>query len=162
MTNVTWFPVLQNNNNLQPMSWNYTHTIQLTTQINPNHNYTALARDFFEKYGTESAFNIANTEIFYASDTCVSLHLHQFGNNTLFELPGFTNFKNKLNELGVYNIKYMNLVPTAQPVGKNSVLLNIIGQCEIRNKIYVIDSTVVIKIDNNSIKITNQIFNLFL
>ena len=162
MSNLTWFPATSTNNNFQPMAWNYTHTIQLTAQVNSNHNYTAIAKEFFEKYGTDSACGIMHTEPYYATDACISLHMHQYGVNHLYEVMGYAAFKNKTTELNIHSIKYMNLIPTAQPVGKNSVMISVFGQSEILGKIYTIESTLIIKIEKNTAKITNQILNIFL
>ena len=161
MSNVTWIPIVHSNNNsLQPMSWNY--TIQISTQINPNNNYGQIAKDFFEKYGIDSALSIANIENYYTNESLISLYMHEHGQNFLYEMVGHTNLKNKLSELGIWAIRYFNLMPTIQPVGKNSIMLSFYGHIEISGKIYNVESTIIMKISGSTIKITNQILNILL
>lgn len=151
-----------NNNNLQPMNWNYTQTVQITTQINPNNNYQQMAKEFLEKYANDCTMGIQYIENYYSSDTLISLHMHQYGQNYLYELIGHNNFKNRLYEIGIHAIKYNNIVPIAQPLGKKKVIITFYGFGEISGKNYNIESTIIFKLVPGFPKITNHCLNIFL
>ena len=118
-----WYPIISNNNNLQPMNWNYTQSVQISAQINPNNNYQQMAREFLERYAADSTMGVQYLSDYYATDALISLHMHQLGQNYLYEVVGHNNLKNKLFEHNIYAIKYNNITPTAQPLGKKKYWL---------------------------------------
>jgi hypothetical protein len=64
-------------------------------------------------------------------------------------------------ELNIHYIKYNNIVSTAQPIGKKSVLITIHGCAEINCMSYSALITLVIRMDEDTFKIINQIFEIF-
>lgn len=155
------------NNPLVPssISWNFPQPmqVQITTQLNSNANYQAIAKDFVEKYLTANLFGISNLSFYYNDNTCISIHIHQSSNHTLYEIVGHNNYKNKLAELSINTIRYYNLICTAQPVGKKSILITTNGKAEINNRHYNIMTTFIIQLGNDQFsKITNQILEIFL
>lgn len=145
-----------------PIHWNFTHTVQVTSQPNPNANYREISKEFLEKYITSNMLGVTCMGHFYDTDCLISLHIHQYGINYLYELVGYENFKNKLIELGITLIKYHTIVATPQPVGKKSVIVTFYGLAEVNGKNYQIESSVILQIEQNVIKITNHTLNIFL
>jgi hypothetical protein len=159
MSNPVWCP-----SSPSTVNWNFPKPmqIQVTTQINANNDYRTIAKDFIEKFASANTTGVGNIGYYYNADSLISLHIHQGPNNFLFEITGYNNLKIKFAEMGIHFIKYDNIVQTAQPLGKNNVLLTIFGRAEINGKIYNIMSTFIIKIILGTNKITNQIFNIFM
>lgn len=141
--------------NTQPMNWNY-------TQINANHLYKDLAKDFLEKYAASNTIGISCTSHYYNSDTLISLHIHQNGTNYLYELVGHTNFVNAITTIGIPMLKYHTIVHTSQPVGKKCVMVTFYGYAEISGRNFQVESTIIFKMVSGSPRIINQVINIFL
>lgn len=150
--------------NPMSISWNFPQPmqVQVTTQLNANHNYQAIAKDFIEKYATANTLGVACLGHYYFNDAKISLHVHHSSSNQLHEMLGHSNFRNKLAEMGIYIIKYHTLTLTAQPLGKSKVLVNTFGKAEINNINYNIISNFVLKTTEIVPKIVSQTFEVFI
>ena len=134
--------------------------VQITTQLNANHNYQSIAKDFIEKFLTANSLGIGYTGHYYDNNTLFSIHVLQSSSGYLHEMIGFMNYRTKLTEMGIHTVKYNNILNTSQPIGKNSLLITMHGKAEINNSIYNISMTFVIKIISGTPTIISQIFNI--
>lgn len=140
---------------ITPMNWQ-SHPQKLILNI----NYQQIAKEFFEKYAHNSSINLFFNQIYYNNESVITLNIHQNGMNS-FEFRGYDSFRAKMFELSILIIKYNNITMISQPLGKNSVLINLYGSAEINNKIYPILIVFTIKLINGSLIILNHIFNIF-
>jgi hypothetical protein len=129
---------------------------------NPNHDYKCLTKEFVEKYVNANLLGIGCIGYYYNNNAMCSIHLHQGSVNELHEMVGHTNFMHKLKEIGVSTIKYHDIVPTSQPVGKNSILITFFGQAEINGRNHNLISTFIVRMVADAPRIVNQTLNIFL
>jgi hypothetical protein len=141
----------------QPMQ-----TVQMQQAPNKTDNstYTVTAKNFFDQYSLMLALGINCTNNFYGTPSLCSLHIHQGENHQLYELNGYENFRNKLNELGITTIKLVNSHTTPQPLGKKTVLLSVLGQADINQRRYNISMVFTLRSINGTMKILNQILEI--
>jgi hypothetical protein len=153
-----WYP------SLQAINMNSMQIIPSTSNTDSsNHNYQQIAKDFLEKYVTATNnLGISCTAYYYTTDARFSIHLHQGVINQLYEIVGHNNFRAKLSELGILLMKYNGLIPTIQPLGKNSILITFYGQAEINGKMYNIETVFVARLVSESPRIVNHIVNIFM
>ena len=151
---------------LQPnpttINYNWLQPMQITVDQNANSNYPTIAKDFLEKYALASNYGISYTGHFYNSTSFVTIYVHQGQLNHLHETVGYTNYINKLVELGINLIKYQTITHSAQPIGKNNVLVTFYGQAEINGRNYQIKSVFVIRIISGSYRIINHVLDVFI
>lgn len=171
----SWFSTLQNisenlNRVLHEQSEHNSQTspfsLAQAMQMSPiplNTNYKDIAQDFIMNYSISNNFGFICVANYYNSDAMCSIHIHKgINEHILHETNGHSNFKNKLAELGITTLKYSNITFTPQPLGKNSILINYFGNVEINTKIYVFDSTIVLKLDLSPPRITNHVLQIFM
>ncbi|XWV26051.1 putative orfan [Tupanvirus soda lake] len=146
------------------VTWNFPQPmqVQITTPLNPNHDYQVVAKDFLEKYVTAISIGVVTIGHFYDANTSISLHIHRGNENHLFEIVGHNNFRNKLVEFGIQTIKYSNVVYTTQPVGKNSILITMHGRADINGVTYTTINTFIIRITSGLPRIINQVLEIFM
>lgn len=145
-----------------PFNWSFNALSQNSNNIDINQKYREIAKEFIDKYVNLNLPGIASIEQCYDSDSLISFHIHQGNNNHLFELVGYTAFKNKLAEKNITLIKYHNLTYTSQPVGKNCVMITMYCKANINNINYNASSTFIIRITGTIGKIINQVLEIFI
>lgn len=148
------------NNSIPFANWTWPTPMQITV-TNPNFSYQTLARDFIEKYANQVAHGLTHVNSFYDNNAQCSIHLHQNNLHHLHEVIGHANWTKKLNELGIYSIKYHSLMQTPQPLGKKSILVNFHGQAEINGKNYNVTTSFIVKLFCGLPRITNHTFDIF-
>ena len=125
-----------------------------STEITTNTNYTGIAKTMIEKI-------MANQNSpYYISESVFSIQLTGVA-NYLYEYTSYANFYAKLNELGMNNVKYLNVSYTAQPLGKHNVLANYQGDLDINGSVYKFSSSIIIKVNSLFNNITHHIINIF-
>lgn len=154
---------LAGNASLPSINWNFSQPmeVQITTKLNPNHNHQTISKEILEKYNFDSSLGLQNIHHYYHNDCFISLIIHNQNNKQLYELVGYINFRLKMNELNVQAIKYYNINFSSQPIGKNNILMNLVGKAEINNAHFNIICSLVLKIVNGTPKITNQILEIY-
>ena len=163
----SWYSTLSSiGNNLQFNSpvpiFNFNQPMIITPSSNNNNNYPTIAKDFLVQYSSSSTLGISCIGNYYNSDTSCSIHVHQATNHILAEAIGHGNFKTKLEEIGITTMKYSNITYTAQPLGKQSILITYFGQVEINSKLYMFDSTIILRLSIGTPKIANHILQIFM
>src|SRR5271154_4210551 len=144
---------------LQSFGWNSSPSVY--TLSNPNHRYQTIAKCFLEKYFNANNFGIGSIGEYYHTGALCSIHLHKDNRHELVEVIGHANFVRKLNEWSIGTIKYLGIVPTVQPIGRNSILVSFHGCVEINNRLHNILTTLILRTNNNSSIIINQILDIF-
>lgn len=129
------------------------------TMTQPRH--IIIAKDFLEDYNCTSTNGILHLSRFYNDNTMVSINIHHNGHNELYELSGFNTMAQKMIDLGMHRIKYYNANGVAQPIGQNAILIEFHGRAEICYRHYNVKVILIVKLDNNTIKIVNQILEIY-
>ena len=135
-----------------------------TTPCQPA-SYQTTAKDFLEKYAASNNLGIAFISDHYHPAALFTIHLHDNSKNLhqLYEVSGYSNFKNKLADLCIHLIQYQPGPFSAQPVSKKSILISFCGQVVINGKSYMTETVLLLRInDTGSYKIANHILNFFL
>ena len=143
-------------NTVQPME------IQITMHPKQNIDYLATSKDFIEKYFDANKLGIAILGSYYNAQSLFSINIHNNNQHQLFELVGHQNFVNKLMELGIFFIKYYDLVCTAQPIGKNRILITMHSKADIHGSHHNIITTIILKVTDGSPRIVNHILEIFI
>lgn len=138
--------------------------MQITFKNAPDNVYHQIAKDFLEKYVSSNLLGLGFIGDHYHFNALCTIHLHKNGTHDVHELVGFSNFKNKLNELGINLIKYYSSVFTTQPLAKKSIIISFCGQVDINTRVYNIETVFVIKQNDifGPFKITNHMLNVFI
>jgi hypothetical protein len=146
---------MNNSNSMQVINCN-----PFSVTFPPNYNYPDISKNFLEKYISTNSLGISFIESYYNSDTLCSIRIHILTTTQLHEVIGYTNFRNKLCELGISSIRYYDIKYTAQPIGKSKILINFSGCVEINGKYHYITSSIIIKMILGAPRIVNQIINI--
>ena len=125
-----------------------------------NTNYTEIAQLFIEKYLIAIQSGLSFCDGYYEPDSKITLYV----NNGIsivnkFEFIGYNSLKCKLIELGIQIIRTHSLTFNYQPVGKNRILVSIVGKIEINGINY--NTINIISFKSNINRITNQILKIF-
>lgn len=127
----------------------------------PNYNYPNISKDFLEKYISANSLGIGFIDHYYNSDTLCSIRLHILLTTQLHEVIGHINFRNKLHDLGIHNLRYYDIKYTAQPLGKSKILINFNGYVEINRKYHQVVSSIVLKMVLGTPRIVNQMLTIY-
>lgn len=123
--------------------------------------YVIIAKDFLEDYNNASTNGILYLSRFYYDDSHISINVHRNGKNRLSELIGFNAMAQQMIDTGIYRIKYYNASGVIQPAGQNAILIEFHGKAEFGANQFDIKMILIVKQDNNLIKIVNQILEIY-
>jgi hypothetical protein len=126
------------------MSFNISGT-QSTYVVDVRNNYKTIAEDFCIKYYTIYDNNFMDlNNIYYAESQFTFL-----GN----EIIGFSNFVNKLRDLGIYKFLHHNMNIVVQPIGPANLIITVSGFISLNSSLILnkFVETIFIQRDNNNL-----------
>jgi len=100
-------------------------------------NYNELGRNFLKNYYSYRNNNIKNTYSFFNKECFITF----FG----FEIMGFNNYINKLDELSLHQMKFNINSFFVQPININSLLINVNGTYLLNNNYINYNESLIIK-----------------
>ena len=165
MSSFTLFPTLEPSRiqtNVFDFNFPQPMQVQITTKVNQNFDYNAIANDFFSKYSASSYISLSAIGHYYVTSSLITLVVHKGDKIHTYELLGPEKFSSTMSDLGTKNIRYENTKISTQPIDDKGLLVTIHGQIVINNHMCNSTTSLLIKIVDDIPRIFHQIINIFL
>ena len=131
-------------------------------------SHSAISKDFINKFSNSLIFGLGFVNCYFEPNVLCSLYIYHSDTVDLFETTSYINLQNKLSQMGILTFKYINTVPTSQPVLSennkiisNNILISLVGQVSINDKPYSFQSTFILRKKNSEYLISNYILQIF-
>uniref|UniRef100_A0A6C0LSS8 NTF2 domain-containing protein n=1 Tax=viral metagenome TaxID=1070528 RepID=A0A6C0LSS8_9ZZZZ len=162
MNDNSFFPISDSMEMCTSQNFVISENTSMTITSNQNANYEIIAINFLIQFTNNSSQNIINTFYHFDDNLLSSLTIHSNNFSQLFELIGSIALLTKLLELGITTIKYHRWTHTSQPIEKHNIHILFFGNIEINNKYYDFNSSFVLDMSNDLVKVKNYDIHIFI
>ena len=133
-----------------------------TDSKNSNDNYQIIGTTFYNNYCYLFNLDILSVESLYQKDAKCSLNIYLPNENILYEAIGYFGLRDIFARLHINNINLYKVVPSCQPVGKNSIIILFSSSIEINKVIYNCSSSIILRVfPCGTTRISNHILSVY-
>ena len=147
-----------------PFNWSFLSPQATPTIQKKNYNdYAQISKNFIESYCLDFSKHHTELHKYYTQSSSLTISIIQNAGVSTFEISGYDNIKNKMQELNISKAMFSELKLTAQPAGNKRILISVVGKIILGEKLdkFTTVNTFLINSSLSQWKIVNHIFDIY-